>query len=142
MKHEWHIIATDPRTGAPSSNACAAVCHRSSPMTVLSLRHANQRTALRLRQAMNHKWGAPVRTAETWTPVSTTVRKCVKCGAEKITMHPPSGLPWNEWRLPGVPQFRSVATPPCRPPRKAAGAFAASSARVPAVGSENAQAAK
>lgn len=42
-------------------------------------------------------------------------RTCLWCGLVKITVHPPQGLPWREWRHPSNPQqFAMAATPPCQ----------------------------
>lgn len=56
----------------------------------------------------NHKWGERV-------PLETgTERTCKVCGLVKVTVHPPHGLPWREWRDPkGGPQMQLSFTPPC-----------------------------
>jgi hypothetical protein len=45
-------------------------------------------------------------------------RACLNgCGVVRITVHPPQGFPWVEWRTgdPGQSQQRWSGTPPCRP---------------------------
>ena len=55
----------------------------------------------------NHRWGKRV-------PLEhQTERTCVRCGLVKVTVHPPLGLPWREWRMPGQVQVQLEATPPC-----------------------------
>ena len=42
-----------------------------------------------------------------------TERTCSRCGLVKITVHPPEGLPWIEWRQGEGPQIQLSTTPPC-----------------------------
>lgn len=65
--------------------------------------------------ARKHRWGDPV-----WTPGmenhdgnDRTERACIFCGLVKITVHPPSGLPWREWRTKDGMVAQLTATPPC-----------------------------
>ena len=66
---------------------------------------------------MNHKWGSKKTFLpnETASGLEQTERICERCDITKITMHPPSGFPWKEWRHPAWPdqQFRSDETPDC-----------------------------
>jgi hypothetical protein len=58
---------------------------------------------------MPHKWGERV-------PLDTgTERTCQRCGLVKITIHPPHGFPWIEWRKGTAPQIQLSTTPPCVP---------------------------
>lgn len=58
--------------------------------------------------ARKHKWGDPMRLQ------GRTERTCAHCEIVKITMHPPHGLPWREWRHPDNPvSFQMTNTPPC-----------------------------
>lgn len=44
-----------------------------------------------------------------------TERTCPRCGLVKITVHPPHGLPWREWRHPAsAVTFPAGHVPPCR----------------------------
>lgn len=66
-----------------------------------------------------HKWGEPIRFAAEESPrnCEQTERACLNgCGTVRITVHPPQGLPWVEWRTsdPGQGQRRMAASPPCR----------------------------
>lgn len=40
-------------------------------------------------------------------------KDCQFCGLVKITVHPPQGLPWREWRHANGQTFQCDATPPC-----------------------------
>lgn len=42
-----------------------------------------------------------------------TERTCIACGLVKVTVHPPHGLPWREWRTAAGKVWRGDATPPC-----------------------------
>lgn len=42
-----------------------------------------------------------------------TERRCVRCGMVKITVHPPQGLPWREWRTAAGERWQGHLTPPC-----------------------------
>ncbi|MPZ58455.1 MAG: hypothetical protein GEU91_18575 [Rhizobiales bacterium] len=44
---------------------------------------------------------------------SRTERTCVLCTMVKITVHPPQGLPWREWRTFDGKVWHGTATPPC-----------------------------
>ena len=68
--------------------------------------------------ARRHRWGAPVRYDAHQNPngCAQTERACLNgCGVVRITVHPPEGFPWIEWRTgdPGQRQVRRSATPPC-----------------------------
>ncbi|HLH95031.1 MAG TPA: hypothetical protein VKW08_07925 [Xanthobacteraceae bacterium] len=54
-----------------------------------------------------HRWGEPVRLPD------RTERTCAHCGLVKITMHPPHGLPWREWRHRNGASIPLTNTPPC-----------------------------
>lgn len=40
-------------------------------------------------------------------------RRCVQCGITKITVLPPHGLPWVEWRTPDGATHLYPRTAPC-----------------------------
>ena len=40
-------------------------------------------------------------------------RTCVKCGIVRITIIPPHGYPWHEWRTKNGGTYVGEATPPC-----------------------------
>lgn len=42
-----------------------------------------------------------------------TERGCPQCGLVKITVHPPHGLPWREWRTANGERLIQARTPPC-----------------------------
>jgi hypothetical protein len=44
---------------------------------------------------------------------SRTERPCGNCGLVKITVHPPHGNSWREWRTKGGQVYVGDATPPC-----------------------------
>lgn len=45
-----------------------------------------------------------------------TERDCKHCTLVRVTVHPPNGLAWREWRntRQGI-QFTADGTPPCQP---------------------------
>jgi hypothetical protein len=62
-----------------------------------------------------HKWGAPVTVIDgTPSNCEQTERTCVLCEMVKVTVHPPQGMPWREWRPKDGPQIQLEHTPPCR----------------------------
>jgi hypothetical protein len=42
-----------------------------------------------------------------------TERSCQICGLIKITVHPPQGFPWREWRTKDGKPWVGYLTPPC-----------------------------
>lgn len=63
---------------------------------------------------MNHKWSDPIPVLEGPNGCEQTERTCVHCSLVKITVHPPRGYPWREWRHPqSAAQFPAEHTPPC-----------------------------
>ncbi len=42
-------------------------------------------------------------------------RTCARCGLIKVTVHPPRGFPWREWRTDKGKLWQGDATPPCLP---------------------------
>jgi hypothetical protein len=45
-----------------------------------------------------------------------TERVCINCGLVRITVHPPQGFPWREWRDRGSSiQYTADRTPECVP---------------------------
>jgi hypothetical protein len=40
-------------------------------------------------------------------------RTCFKCGVVRITVMPPHGYPWHEWRTKDGGMYVGEATPPC-----------------------------
>lgn len=65
-----------------------------------------------------HKWHDPVTVPYGPRGCEQTERACELCKLVKVTVHPPQGLPWREWRE-GVAQVRLERTPPCRERRLA-----------------------
>lgn len=57
-----------------------------------------------------HKWGDGVRVGER---LDHTERTCALCGMVKITVHPPQGFPWREWRTREGKPWQDENTPPC-----------------------------
>lgn len=42
-------------------------------------------------------------------------KPCLHCSLVKITVHPPFGIPWREWRFGAGENFKSDLTPRCEP---------------------------
>lgn len=42
-----------------------------------------------------------------------TEKTCSRCSLVKITVHPPQGFPWREWRHANGSSFQCESTPPC-----------------------------
>ena len=42
-----------------------------------------------------------------------TEKTCPRCLIVKVTVHPPQGFPWREWRHANGSSFQCEATPPC-----------------------------
>lgn len=60
-----------------------------------------------------HRWGDPARL------IDRTERTCAHCGLVKITVHPPHGYPWREWRHRDSPvRIALTTTPPCLQERR------------------------
>jgi hypothetical protein len=57
-----------------------------------------------------HRW---IRHDESPDGNSRTERTCSLCQMVKITVHPPRGLPWREWRPHDGQLWGGTATPPC-----------------------------
>lgn len=67
-------------------------------------------------KALRHHWGPPIsiHASMTSSNCEQTERVCTACGLTKITVHPPKGIPWREWRHPSSEnQFAMPQTPPC-----------------------------
>lgn len=63
-----------------------------------------------------HRWGERfTRLENTPSGCPQSERVCAHCGLVRITVHPPHGLPWREWRPKDGPQMQFEATPPCLP---------------------------
>ena len=64
-----------------------------------------------------HRWNdtPPVRLAAESFPDGNarTEKTCPKCGLVKITVHPPHGFPWREWRTREGKIWHGASTPPC-----------------------------
>lgn len=43
-----------------------------------------------------------------------TERTCNLCGLIRVTVHPPQGFPFRQWRRPKGKQFTCLHTPPCQ----------------------------
>lgn len=64
--------------------------------------------------APRHRWGHSRNVFNEHTGNDQTQRICVLCGLVKITVHPPRGYPWREWRDPrGGGQLQFSGTPAC-----------------------------
>lgn len=42
-----------------------------------------------------------------------TERACERCGLVKITVHPPYGFPFRQWRTVAGEKWQGELTPPC-----------------------------
>lgn len=42
-----------------------------------------------------------------------TQKSCALCGLIKITVHPPHGFPWREWKTKDGKVWQGASTPPC-----------------------------
>lgn len=62
-----------------------------------------------------HKWGEATYAGER---AERTERLCALCGLVKITVHPPQGFPYREWRTRAGKPWQGDNTPPCLPERK------------------------
>jgi hypothetical protein len=75
---------------------------------------ADHPTRDRLRR---HKWneGEPryISASESGDGNERTEKTCSACGLVKITVHPPHGFPWHEWRHRSGHSIALSATPPC-----------------------------
>lgn len=60
--------------------------------------------------ARKHRWGDGVCVGD---HLDRTERSCALCGLVKVTVHPPQGFPWREWRTRDGKVWRGDATPPC-----------------------------
>jgi hypothetical protein len=63
-----------------------------------------------------HRWGGPstILPAESPDGNERTHRVCELCGLIKITVHPPHGFPWREWRMKDSSvSIPLTNTPPC-----------------------------
>jgi hypothetical protein len=77
-------------------------------------------TAPVLVSAARHSWPhagepgyVPLHGSESPDGNDRTERHCEHCGLVKITVHPPSGIPWREWRTRDGRMWVGEATPPC-----------------------------
>lgn len=59
--------------------------------------------------SIRHRWRDPDRFEH------HSERRCEFCSLIKITMHPPRGNPWREWRYNSGKNFKSDVTPRCDP---------------------------
>jgi hypothetical protein len=64
-----------------------------------------------------HRWNEGtenrIPACETADGNDRTEKTCALCGLVKITVHPPQGLPWREWRTKAGGMWAGQATPPC-----------------------------
>lgn len=62
---------------------------------------------------MNHRWNLENRIPAHATPDGNerTERQCAFCGLFRITVHPPHGLAWREWRTKDGRQLIGGNTP-------------------------------
>lgn len=62
---------------------------------------------------MNHKWNLESRIPASDSPDGNerTEKTCPFCLLVKITVHPPRGLPWREWRTKDGRQLIGGNTP-------------------------------
>lgn len=65
--------------------------------------------------ALRHSWGSPITIipADSADGNERTERSCAHCALVKITVHPPYGFPWREWRTKAGETWVGGATPPC-----------------------------
>lgn len=71
-------------------------------------------TTDRVERAPRHRWGERfTRLDDTPSNCPQSERVCARCGLTRITVHPPSGLPWREWKPKGGTQMQFEMTPPC-----------------------------
>ena len=65
--------------------------------------------------ARRHRWNEnePVRLAACDDGNDRTEKTCPQCGVVKITVHPPKGFPWREWRTKEGHVWTGALTPPC-----------------------------
>lgn len=82
------------------------------PMNADIVNHPNAAASAKRRK---HKWGNPIHVPgrETVTGCDQTERKYELCPVVRITVHPPQGLPWREWRKHGAFQAQMDRTPEC-----------------------------
>ena len=69
-------------------------------------------------RSRNHKWDwlneRRIAACDSPSKNDQTERDCVMCKLTKVTVHPPGGFPYREWRHPrSKTQFACSATPPC-----------------------------
>ncbi len=64
---------------------------------------------------LRHQWGETVRFGADAKGRERNERACLRCGLVKITVIPPQGLPWREWRTKTKDIWQGAATPPCLP---------------------------
>jgi len=68
------------------------------------------------RPTARHRWGDPfARLENTPSGCAETERICKHCGMMRITVHPPEGYPWLEWKARGQKRVQLDQTPPCLP---------------------------
>lgn len=62
-----------------------------------------------------HSWGEAVsiHPSDAKDGIERTLRTCNYCGVVKVTVHPPYGYPFREWRTPTGKVVPIVSTPPC-----------------------------
>jgi hypothetical protein len=66
--------------------------------------------------AIRHRWGDRVSIVEgTASGCLQSERTCTRCHLVRVTVHPPRGFPWLEWRGRDGNQVQLSTTPPCLP---------------------------
>ena len=63
-----------------------------------------------------HRWGEGFTRLEN-TPSGCVETECVckRCEMVRITVHPPAGFPWHEWKPKNSVRVQLDQTPPCFP---------------------------
>ena len=69
------------------------------------------------RKPRRHKWDqdSEKRFAAEGNRLAYNEKICMTCHIKKLTIHPPSGFPWNEWVTAAGTTWTGDATPPCLP---------------------------
>ncbi len=65
-------------------------------------------------ESPRHRWGERfTRLDGTPSGCAQSEAICIGCGLVSVTVHPPQGFPWREWRPKDGPQMQFEQTPPC-----------------------------
>lgn len=67
------------------------------------------------RHSWDHDNEKNIAACDTESGCGETIRVCLSCGLIMVTVHPPEGLPWHEFTLPGMSaRIKLDHRPPCR----------------------------